>query len=92
MVSPARAAVERVMAPGYGCCYRCQRPWKFAKAHTTPFITSEGCFPLCESCWAELGTPEERWPYYQALIEAWAAMGCPTEYAAEIKAAVMEGL
>lgn len=92
MISPiVRAAVERVLAPEYGTCYRCHRPWKFVKAHTTQFIESEGCFPLCQTCWSEL-VPATRWPYYQALIAAWAAMGCPTEYAAEIKAAVMEGL
>lgn len=39
--------------------------------HTTPFGDGHGCFPLCESCWQDLGTPEARLPFYEKLFSEW---------------------
>ena len=39
--------------------------------HSTMYSDGSGCFPLCESCWQELGTPEARMPYYRELWESW---------------------
>ena len=64
-----RAAFERLLAPGYGWCYRCKRPWKYAEPHTTWYSESAGCFPLCETCWTRLGAPEARRPYYERHIQ-----------------------
>lgn len=52
------------------------------------------CFPLCESCWQELGTPEARLPYYRALVDSWKQWDGQTGEKAEdrwpaIKAAVL---
>lgn len=68
-----RARFERLLHPGYSTCYRCDRPWAVVKGHTTMFSESQGCFPLCEICWRELGTPEARWPYYE--MHVWDAEG-----------------
>lgn len=38
--------------------------------HTTYYKDGSGCFPLCEGCWSSL-TPEQRFPYYQALVQRW---------------------
>lgn len=70
---------SRILAPGYSWCYRCRTPWKFVKGHDTAYEWGEingyrypfrGCFPLCEKCWSDLGTPEARLPYYEVLIAA----------------------
>ena len=61
---------ERTLAPGYGFCHRCGRPWKFTKGHSTTFEEGHGCFPLCEDCWSEL-TPTERLPFYRQLIDGY---------------------
>lgn len=68
----ALAALARAAAPGYGCCYRCQMPWKFTEGHTTYYGGGRGCFPLCEPCWADL-TPEQRLPFYEQLLRDWHA-------------------
>lgn len=36
-------------------------------------------FPLCESCWEDLGTPEARLPFYELCVAEWAASGYPRE-------------
>lgn len=66
----ALAVIARAAAPGYGWCYRCGMPWKFAEYHVTNYSNGSGCFPLCEPCWAEL-TPEQRWPFYEQLLRRW---------------------
>lgn len=53
----------------YGC-YRCGDRWNWKQEHTTYFTDSEGCFPLCEECWAEL-SPEDRLPFYARLVGKW---------------------
>src|SRR5258708_28202256 len=60
----------QLFAPGFGCCYRCGMPWKFAKQHTTYLEERNGCFALCNKCWQEL-TPAERLPFYRKLLETW---------------------
>lgn len=65
------AVIERIIAPGYGCCLRCERPWKFVESHDTEFSSGRGMFPLCKRCWVELGTPEKRLPYYRELWYRW---------------------
>lgn len=62
---------------GFGSCMRCHASWWKAKYHSTIFVTAtldtpgQGCLPLCEDCWQELGTPEKRLPYYRKLILKW---------------------
>ncbi len=65
-----RVGFERALAPGYGTCYKCQRPWKFVKSHSTQYTETWGCFPLCEGCWSSM-TPRERLPYYRQLWLNW---------------------
>lgn len=66
-----RAAIERALAPGYGTCGHCGRPWKFAEGHMTPYAQGRRCFPLCEDCWSDLATPEARLPFYRDLHRRW---------------------
>lgn len=70
-----RARAERLIAPGYSWCFHCGRPWKFVKGHTTDYGDGHGCFPLCETCWSELETPEARLPYYRVLWNSWIDSG-----------------
>jgi hypothetical protein len=60
----------RPFSIGYSDCGRCHRTWNICKNHNTQYSKSYGCFPICEACWKEL-TPNERFPYYQRLIELW---------------------
>ncbi len=75
-----RATVERILAPGYGTCGKCKRPWKYVQGHSTTYTEdgSRGCFPLCEECWESL-FPDERLPYYKELYNRWASYGYPLE-------------
>ena len=81
-----RAWVERLLSPGYGCCYRCRRPWTFVPHHDTQYTLSNGCFPLCEACWQELGSAAARMPYYRALWEHWLATSPDPEWRRETAA------
>lgn len=79
----------RKLAPGYGTCGRCETPWSFTKSHSTTYewqatrnrrgqleaTEKRGMFPLCEDCWQELGTTDERLPYYLELVAMWDVMG-----------------
>lgn len=65
--------ISKALTPSYSWCKRCQTTWPFVDYHITqdePY-TGSGCFPLCEKCWQQLGTPEERWPYYVQLLAEW---------------------
>src|SRR4051794_25908270 len=87
------ANLARGVALGYSSCYRCGMPWKFTEGHATFHSGGHACFPLCESCWAEL-TPDERLPFYERLIDDWnGKYGCPVEpeTAQAIREAVMAG-
>lgn len=94
-----RSVVDRAQHPDFGDCYRCHLTWATAKSHTTDYIDSNvearivgaGCFPLCEDCWQELGTPEARMPFYEALMVTWDRSGHPTGDAGKIRSAVGEG-
>lgn len=44
-----RAAIERFLSPGLGCCYRCRRPWRTA-AHR-PRWGREGTWKLYRFPW-----------------------------------------
>ncbi len=81
-----RAHIERLFAPGYGSCYRCRRPWKFAKHHVTDYTPTSGCFALCEPCWTELGNPVARLPYYEALYHRWLALDYMSDISPERRA------
>lgn len=70
MYDSLRARLERFLAPSYGYCYRCGRPWNRVEGHLTNYKKGSGCFPLCEGCWSKLH-PVERLPYYDALINEW---------------------
>jgi hypothetical protein len=45
-------AVESYIAPDFGCCGTCHRPWNRVETHTVYFERGHGCFALCEWCWA----------------------------------------
>jgi hypothetical protein len=79
--------------PGYGWCGRCQTAWPLAPYHVTRTADDGGCFPLCELCWQELGTPDARLPHYRALWDQWVFNGTdksPGEWD-RIEAAVRAG-
>jgi hypothetical protein len=63
--------IGKLVAPGYGDCGRCRTPWLFVRYHVTKYSNGSGCFPLCQKCWRELGTPEARLPYYRDLLARW---------------------
>jgi hypothetical protein len=64
----------RLLSPVQSTCGRCHMPWSIVDGHITEykvihkecgcFEATEGCFPLCESCWHDL-TPEKRLQYYE---------------------------
>lgn len=55
--------------------------------HEPTWVSTHGCFPLCESCWSDL-TPELRLPYYRILVfEVWES---PEDWT-DIEAAVLAG-
>lgn len=61
---------------GAGACARCKTVWRFVVPHYTFYdVTRQGSRravrPLCERCWAELGAPEARYPYYADLMADW---------------------
>jgi hypothetical protein len=85
-----RAAIERFFAPGYSTCFRCRRPWKFVEPHITDYTPGQGCFPLCESCWTALATPEARLPFYRRLHAIW-GRSRTTDRWEDIRRAVMGG-
>jgi len=58
---------------GIGKCPRCGGSWTMKIPHWT-WYSSAAIGPLCEDCYTEL-SPEERWPYYEGLMEKWAAYG-----------------
>jgi hypothetical protein len=70
---PRIGTISHVLTPSYGSCWRCHTTWTFVSPHKTRYGEGEGCFPLCEQCWEDAGTPDVRLPYYRALWEEWAA-------------------
>jgi len=62
--------IARRYYPNYSYCYRCGRPWKICKAHSTMYSDNVGCFPLCESCWKSLSI-NNRIRYYFKLWRSW---------------------
>ena len=63
--------VVKLVYPHTSDCLRCQLSWRLTKEHITHYPPSTGCLPLCEHCWQELGTPEQRLPYYLRLFDSW---------------------
>lgn len=57
--------------PSCGWCQRCKFPWRIVKGHHTPLSDGRKMWPLCEDCWAELGTAKKRLPYYRMLFKSW---------------------
>jgi hypothetical protein len=56
------------------------------------YSDERGCFPLCETCWQELGTPEARLPFYRKLWNEWVdEHGMDPAVWERIKAAVEAG-
>jgi hypothetical protein len=69
-----RNLISIVFTPSYGGCGRCHGKWNVVEHHVTDEGNGYGCFPLCETCWTELKTPEGRLPYYMELIlNTWGA-------------------
>lgn len=92
---PRSGIMTQHLAPGYSSCMRCRTAWKFVEGHSTKYDEHNGCFPLCELCWADLA-PEQRLPFYFVLYCQWdwdaGQMGHerPTEWEA-IEQAVLGG-
>lgn len=70
-----KAKAARLLYPDYSYCLRCGQPWQTVTPHSTNYATQFACFPLCETCWTELGTPNKRLPYYRTLADQWAKQG-----------------
>lgn len=70
-----KSAALRRLYPNQSTCGRCQTPWAACESHCTKYSDRTGCFPLCENCWQELGTPQRRMPFYIEMIEWWRTMG-----------------
>jgi hypothetical protein len=83
--------IGQILSTGWGCCYRCDTPWRFVRYHVTNYGSGRGCFPLCEKCWTDLGSPYFRLPYYRLMFEDWARNGRPEVEWLEIQAAVLRG-
>jgi len=64
------------LSPYFSRCGRCGFSWNVVAGHDTPYSTHSACFPLCEGCWRAL-MPEERLPFYLALMDQWEAGGEP---------------
>ncbi|HTG95741.1 MAG TPA: hypothetical protein VL866_24280 [Pyrinomonadaceae bacterium] len=61
----------QALYPNFSFCGRCEFPWPVVRSHDTSYRSGSSCFPLCEDCWQELGTPANRLPYYMALMDLW---------------------
>lgn len=72
-------------------CGRCGDKWNWKQHHDT-WLGATGMFPLCEECWLALGTPEKRYPFYEALITQWEADGMSKEEGAEQRALALKAL
>lgn len=76
-----------------GTCLCCGRHWSEVKHHVTHHSRKSGVFPLCEECWGRM-SPEDRLPFYEALMIQWEQIDGYTITPAEreeIKAAVLAG-
>lgn len=65
------AAFRNFINPGYWACLRCNMPYPYTNWHTTHYDGDKhkgGSFPLCEPCWGDLGSKENRRPYYEILV------------------------
>lgn len=69
------AHLMQALFPSFSFCARCQTPWPLVRCHVTHYSPSSGLFPLCEDCWTELRTPENRMPYYRELFNSWDRTG-----------------
>jgi hypothetical protein len=73
----AFSVTARRRRPHNSWCARCKLPWPECNSHVTMYSENEGCFPLCEDCWQELGTPSARLPYYRSMVVWWNTMSEP---------------
>ena len=74
------APLVQSMLPGTSVCGRCKLPWYVVYGHSTNYEYGSRCFPLCEDCWKELREPNNRLPYYEALIRIWEKQSPTTDY------------
>jgi len=79
--------MSQLINNGWSGCQRCGIIWGFTHPHITNYTHSDGCFPLCESCWKDL-TPEERLPFYRNLYTKWGTLSLDWK---KIEAAVLDG-
>lgn len=77
-LGPITKPLVNLMGSRMSACLHCDTSWAFVKGHVTEYGRPKyeggggsGCFPLCEKCWADLGTPAARLPFYRALYELW---------------------
>jgi hypothetical protein len=57
----------------FGKCAHCGGSWAVKSPHWT-WYSSAAIGPICEECYEKL-SPEERWPYYEALLSEWENWG-----------------
>ena len=55
---------------GFGGCFQCKDKWNWKASHVTNYSNTNGCFPLCDSCWQK-ATPTEIKHYYRELVRMW---------------------
>lgn len=86
----------------WGYCLRCARPWggkgktkyheTWLKRRLAGTSGLRGLYPLCEDCFAELGTTERRLPFYRRLQRKWVKQGASPDLTqwAQIEQAVRD--
>lgn len=78
-------------------CYRCAAPHPTVEFHYTNFERRSGIisgmFPLCVTCWHDLGTGAARLPFYALQVADWQAQGVTDDEAPldAIRRAVLAG-
>lgn len=66
-------------------CNRCGLTWNSTKMHTTFFQLTEGVSVICEKCYDELETPENRWEFYLNTMKSVKYLQWMCSYEKEIK-------
>lgn len=66
-----RAAPDEQRRHRHSTCGRCNLPWAVVSPRSVMYSDHMGVFALCTSCWDELGSVEDRMPYYVALVRRW---------------------
>ena len=78
-------------AQGFSGCFRCGDKWNWKPSHTTYYLITRGCFPLCEPCW-QVAQPSDIQYYYSEIVRLWRRDGSfySQEFEDAIVAAALE--